>query len=99
MTRRRIADQLGEQSGASLMLVIIFVMGGVAYLFFKICNAVTKGGIRPAEDVELQGIDREEMGVIAYNDLTLAELVLAGEDPAEDKVLASTTSPDPTTGR
>jgi hypothetical protein len=60
---------------------------------------VTKGGIRPAEDVELQGIDREEMGVIAYNDLTLAELVLAGEDPAEDRVLASTTSPDPTIGR
>ena len=89
--------QLGAQAVGSL--VIIFVMGGVAYLFFKICNAVTKGGIRPAEDVELQGIDREEMGVIAYNDLTLAELVLAGEDPAEDKVLASTTSPDPTTGR
>jgi ammonium transporter, Amt family len=89
--------QLGAQAIGSL--VIIFVMGGVAYLFFKICNAVTKGGIRPAEDVELQGIDREEMGVIAYNDLTLAELVLAGEDPAEDKVLASTTSPDPTIGR
>src|SRR5204863_446007 len=66
--------QLGAQAIGSL--VIIFVMGGVAYLFFKICNAVTKGGIRPAEDVELQGIDREEMGVIAYNDLTLAELVL-----------------------
>jgi ammonium transporter, Amt family len=89
--------QLGAQAIGSL--VIIFVMGGIAYLFFKICNAVTKGGIRPAEDVELQGIDREEMGVIAYNDLTLAELVLAGEDPAEDRVLASTTSPDPTIGR
>jgi Amt family ammonium transporter len=89
--------QLGAQAVGSL--VIIFVMGGIAYLFFKLCNTFTKGGIRPSEEVEAQGIDRAEMGVIAYSDLTVSELVLAGEDPAEDRVLASTTSPDPTIGR
>jgi ammonium transporter, Amt family len=89
--------QLGAQAVGSL--VIIFVMGGIAYLFFKIQNALTKGGIRVAEEVEVHGVDRPEMGVIAYGDITTSELVLAGEDPAEDRVLASTTSPDPTIGR
>jgi len=56
-------------------------MGGVAYLFFKICNALTKGGIRPDEEIERQGIDRDEMGVIAYFRPHLSELVLAGEEP------------------
>jgi Amt family ammonium transporter len=89
--------QLGAQAiGAA---VIVFVMGGIAYAFFKIQNAVMKGGIRPTEEVELQGLDRHEMGVLAYGELTTSELVLAGEDPAEDKVLASTPSPDPTFGR
>jgi ammonium transporter, Amt family len=89
--------QLGAQAVGSL--VIIFVMGGIAYLFFKIQNSLTKGGIRVSEEVEVHGVDRPEMGVIAYGDITTSELVLAGEDPAEDRVLASTTSPDPTIGR
>ncbi len=89
--------QLGAQVVGSL--VLIFVMGGIAYLFFKIQNAFMKGGIRVSEEVELQGVDRPEMGVIAYGDITTSELVLAGEDASEDRVLASTTSPDPTIGR
>jgi ammonium transporter, Amt family len=89
--------QLGAQAVGSL--VIIFVMGGIAYLFFKIQNALMKGGIRVSEEVEVHGVDRPEMGVIAYGDITTSELVLAGEDPVEDRVLASTTSPDPTIGR
>jgi Amt family ammonium transporter len=89
--------QLGAQAVGSL--VIIFVMGGIAYLFFKIQNSLTKGGIRVSEEVEVHGVDRPEMGVIAYGDITTSELVLAGEDPSEDQVLASTTSPDPTIGR
>ena len=74
-------------------------MGGIAYAFFKIQNALMKGGIRPTPEVEEMGLDRPEMGVLAYGDLSTSELVLAGEDPAEDKVLASTPSPDPTIGR
>lgn len=89
--------QLGAQAIGALTIII--VMGGIAYAFFKIQNAIMKGGIRPTEEVEVMGVDRPEMGVIAYGDLTLSELVLAGDDPAEDKVLASTTSPDPTIGR
>jgi Amt family ammonium transporter len=46
--------------------VIIFVMGGIALSFFKIQNALTKGGIRPTAEVELQGADLPEMGVLAY---------------------------------
>jgi Amt family ammonium transporter len=89
--------QLASQAIGAL--VIIFVMGGIAYAFFKIQNALMKGGIRPTPEVEEMGLDRPEMGVLAYGDLTTSELVLAGEDPAEDKVLASTPSPDPTIGR
>jgi Amt family ammonium transporter len=89
--------QLGAQVAGAL--VIALVMFGIAYAFFKIQNALMKGGIRPTPEVEEQGLDRPEMGVLAYGDLTTSELVLAGEDPAEDKVLASTPSPDPTIGR
>ena len=89
--------QLGSQAIGAL--TIIFVMGGIAYAFFKIQNALQKGGIRPTPEVETQGLDRPEMGVLAYGEVTTSELVLAGEDPAEDKVLASTPSPDPTIGR
>jgi Amt family ammonium transporter len=89
--------QLGSQ--AIGVLTIIFVMGGIAYAFFKIQNALMKGGIRPTPEVEEQGLDRPEMGVLAYGEFTTSELVLAGEDPAEDRVLASAPSPDPTIGR
>jgi Amt family ammonium transporter len=89
--------QLGAQAIAAL--VIIFVMGGIAYAFFKIQNAIMKGGIRPSAEVEEMGVDRPEMGVLAYGDFTTSELILQGADPSEDKVLASTTSPDPTIGR
>ena len=75
------------------------MLGGIAYAFFKIQNAIMKGGIRPTPEVEEMGMDRPEMGVLAYGELTLSELVLAGDDPAEDKVLASAPSPDPTIGR
>jgi len=89
--------QLGAQAVGAL--VIAFVMFGIAYAFFKIQNAFMKGGIRPTPEVEEQGLDRPEMGVLAYGDFSTSELVLAGEDPAEDRVLASAPSPDPTIGR
>ena len=41
-------------------------MFGIAYLFFYIQNKVMKGGIRPTREVELQGVDIPEMGVVAY---------------------------------
>jgi len=45
---------------------ILFVMGGIAYLFFRVQHALTKGGIRPTAEVELGGVDLPEMGVLAY---------------------------------
>jgi ammonium transporter, Amt family len=47
-------------------LVICTVMFGIVYAFFKIQNALTKGGIRPSEEDELVGLDLPEMGVLAY---------------------------------
>jgi len=90
--------QLGSQAiGAA---VIIFVMGGIVYAFFKIQNAVMKGGIRPTAEVEQMGLDRPEMGVLAYDNFAVDTIELMGEDPVQDKVLASGgPSPDPTIGR
>jgi Amt family ammonium transporter len=64
--------QLGAQAIGSL--VIIFVMGGFAYAFFKIQNSVMKGGIRPTADIELQGVDIPEMGVLAYPEDAVIDL-------------------------
>ena len=54
-------------------LTIIFVMGGIAFLFFKIQNRFVKGGIRAEEADELVGMDMPEMGVYAYPQFLPAE--------------------------
>jgi ammonium transporter, Amt family len=56
---------LSQLAGA---LTIIIVMGGVAFAFFKIQNALTKGGIRSNADEEVAGLDLPEMGILAYPD-------------------------------
>jgi ammonium transporter, Amt family len=56
--------QLGAQ--AIGVLVICTVFFGLAYGFFKLQNAIMKGGIRPTAEVELAGMDLPEMGVLAY---------------------------------
>jgi Amt family ammonium transporter len=56
--------QLGAQ--ALGVLVILGVIFPIAYGFFKIQHKVTKGGIRSAEEDEIQGLDLPEMGVLAY---------------------------------
>ncbi|HEU0129755.1 MAG TPA: ammonium transporter [Mycobacteriales bacterium] len=56
--------QLGAQALGAL--VIATVMFGIAYGFFRIQNALTKGGIRSAEADEIAGLDLPEMGVLAY---------------------------------
>ncbi len=90
--------QLASQAIGSL--VIIFIMGGIAYAFFKIQNKLTKGGIRSSEADELAGLDRPEMGVLAYDNIQVREIDVVGLDPSEDKVLATGgESPDPSFGR
>jgi Amt family ammonium transporter len=78
-------------------LVIIFVMGGIAFAFFKIQNAIMKGGIRPTAEVEEQGVDLPEMGVLAYDNLTVRELDIVGVD--EDIIMSGGPSQDPSIGR
>ena len=42
------------------------VMFGIVFAFFKIQNALTKGGIRSERDDEAEGLDLPEMGVLSY---------------------------------
>ena len=58
--------QLGAQGLGALM--ICTVMFGSAYLFFKLSDRLTKGGIRSDEETELAGLDVPEMGVEGYPD-------------------------------
>ena len=61
------AGQLGAQAlGAVVIWTVIL---GIAFAFFKIQNKLTKdGGIRISEEMEIEGSDLPEMGVMAYND-------------------------------
>jgi ammonium transporter, Amt family len=63
------------QLGAQVIgvLTIFIVMGGFAFLFFKIQNRFVKGGIRAEEADELVGMDMPEMGVYAYPQFLPAE--------------------------
>lgn len=56
--------QLGAQ--ALGVVVILGVIFPIAYGFFSIQNKLTKGGIRSAEEDEINGLDIPEMGVVAY---------------------------------
>jgi Amt family ammonium transporter len=62
--------QLGAQAIGVLTIFIVF--GGLSYAFFKIQNAIMKGGIRPPADMEIGGMDLPEMGALAYPDFEFA---------------------------
>ncbi len=57
-------DQLAAQAIGAAVIVVVF--GAVSFAFFKIQNALMKGGIRSSEEDEIAGIDLPEMGVLAY---------------------------------
>ena len=57
------ASSAPRRIGALVIWTVIF---GIAFAFFKIQNALTKGGIRSEEEDELAGLDLPEMGVLAY---------------------------------
>ena len=61
-------------------LIIWIVMFGIAFAFFKIQNALTKGGIRSNADDEVAGLDIPEMGVLAYPDFAGTHESLAGAE-------------------
>ncbi len=88
---------LAQGAGVLVLCTVIF---GVALAFFKIQNALTKGGIRSDEADEIAGLDRPEMGVLAYDNLQIREIDVVGIDPSQDRVLVTAgESPDPTIGR
>jgi len=61
--------QLGAQLlGLGVIWTVIF---GISFAFFKIQNALTKGGIRSKEEDEVMGLDLPEMGVSAYPEFNL----------------------------
>jgi len=70
-------------------LTIIFVMGAIVFAFFKIQNALTKGGIRSDESEEVEGLDVPEMGVLAYPDFV----------PSSDRYAGQATAPSPSKQR
>jgi Amt family ammonium transporter len=72
-----------------IAVAVLFIWGfGVSFLFFKILDKVW--GLRVAPEVELEGLDVPEMGVLAYPDIQLvtSELDYDSADNAEVKQLA-----------
>jgi Amt family ammonium transporter len=64
----------GQLASQAIGVVTIWtVMLGIAFLFFKVQNALTKGGIRSVEEEELAGLDLPEMGALAYPDFLEAK--------------------------
>ena len=69
------------------------VIFGIAYAFFKVQNAVMKGGIRSDEATELVGLDIPEMGAMAYPEFVELDVVAmrtggispTNEEPDPDK--------------
>jgi Amt family ammonium transporter len=77
--------QLGAQAlGVAVLWTVIF---GIAFAFFKLQNAVMKGGIRPSAELELAGMDMPEMGALAYPDWFSVEAVVveAGVSPTNER--------------
>ena len=88
--------QLGSQAAGAI--VICTVIFGIALTFFKVQNKMMKGGIRSKPEDEIMGLDLPEMGVLAYDNLSLNELDIVGKEGPE-MALSGGPSPDPTIGR
>jgi Amt family ammonium transporter len=67
------ARQLASQAIGALVICTVFL--GLAYGFFKLQNALMKGGIRPPAEMELAGMDIPEMGVLAYPEFDMVPSV------------------------
>jgi Amt family ammonium transporter len=72
-------------TGAEQLIVQLIAMGtiivvgfGLSFTFFKIQNAIMKGGIRSAPEDEMVGLDLPEMGVLAYPEFTTVPVASNG---------------------
>jgi Amt family ammonium transporter len=76
--------QLAAQAIGCVVIVVVFT--GLAYAFFKIQNAVMKGGIRPPAEMEIAGMDIPEMGALAYPEFDLVkEIKTNGLEPSTEE--------------
>ncbi len=71
---------------------IVVVMGGLSFAFFKISNALFKGGIRSDADDEVAGLDLPEMGVLAYPDFTGTHETFGQSDTVDTRPTADAKS-------
>jgi Amt family ammonium transporter len=63
----------GQLASQAIGVVVIWtVIFGTAFAFFKIQNALMKGGIRSEEADEIGGLDLPEMGALAYPEFEFA---------------------------
>lgn len=78
-----------RQFGAQALGVVVIwtVIFGLAFLFFKIQDTLTKGGIRPDEATELAGLDMPEMGAVAYPEFAISDVAVehAGASPTREE--------------
>ncbi len=88
--------QLASQAVGALVICTVFL--GLAFAFFKIQDKMMKGGIRSKAEDEIMGLDMPEMGVLAYDNLTLNDLEIVSGDGVELE-MSGGPSPDPTIGR
>ena len=77
-----VGQLISQLIGAVVLWTVIL---GIAFAFFKIQNAIMKGGIRPTEEDEMAGLDLPEMGVLAYPefDMIAAEVIAEHGNGAE----------------
>ncbi len=64
------------------VVAILVWGGGASFAFFKIQNALTKGGIRSTEEDEIAGLDLPEMGVLAYPEFNISSSSFVEDIPA-----------------
>jgi len=71
-----VKGEFGQLGAQVLGCVVLWtVMFGLVYGFFKIQNAVMKGGIRPPAEIEIAGMDIPEMGALAYPEFLEVDVI------------------------
>jgi Amt family ammonium transporter len=71
------AEQLLVQAIAAVTIIVVGF--GFSFLFWKLQNAIMKGGIRPSAEDEMMGLDLPEMGALAYPEFTELPADMGGE--------------------
>ncbi len=72
----------GQFAAQMIVVAVLIVWGfGVSYIWFKFLNKVW--GLRVKPEVEIEGLDMEEMGALAYPDFVIqqSELDMVSPDP------------------